>query len=147
MKINWGTGIAIFYTCFMAAMIIMVIKSTQNNVQLVQENYYDKDLNYEEFRLKRENASNLSVPIEIKYLTSTKNIQVIFPDNTEDISGQISLFRPSNKFLDKQFKISVNASGKMEIPVDKSFQNGLWKVQVEWLNQGKSYFSEQSIVI
>ena len=56
MKFNWGTGIGLFYVVFVVIMVSMVMFSARNNIDLVQEDYYEKDLNYESFRLARENS-------------------------------------------------------------------------------------------
>ena len=48
MKINWGTGIFIFYSLFVGALVFQLVKSFQYDNSLVVENYYEKDLNYQE---------------------------------------------------------------------------------------------------
>jgi hypothetical protein len=148
MKINWGSGIAIFYVCFMLIMIFMVIKSSQNDVHLVQENYYDKDLNYEEFRKKRNNSAVLVNPVEIEYLSKENLIQLSFPEEMLGVSGKVSLFRPSNKYLDRTFELALDNKALMLIPVDsKSMPKGLWKVKIDWESQGEQYYNEENIEI
>ena len=146
MKINWGSGIAIFYSLFVLVMIFMVIKSTQNKSHLVQENYYNKDLNYESFRQKRENASTLDTPVGIKYISKQNSVELEFPQEMSEVSGKVTLFRPSNKFLDKTYVIKLDNSSKMNIPLEKQMPGGLWKVQVDWETQGKKYYTEENLV-
>lgn len=147
MKLNWGNGIAIFYIGFMMVMIFMVIKSAQNDVQLVQENYYEKDLNYEAFRQSRANANAMSDPIKVKYLAQEKHIQISFPLRMKNAVGEIALFRPSNKFMDKKYDLKLNDQSKMIIPLSSNMRKGLWYVKVDWIHQDKPYYSEQSIVL
>lgn len=147
MKLNWGTSIAIFYICFMAVMITMVVKSAQNNVDLVQENYYEKDLNYEAFRTKRENGLQMSNQVKISYEIQDGNIRLVFPEEMNNVSGQVALFRPSNKKLDRQFDLKLESNGEMLIPVDNTFQAGLWKVYIDWESHKKLFFSQDTIVI
>lgn len=144
---NWGKGIAIFYSCFVVVMIFMVVKSSQNNVHLVQENYYEKDLNYEAFRQKRQNASNLQKPVVIKYNPSVKNIEFTFPETMVEASGKIALFRPSNKHLDQSYDILLDEDARMHIGIKDNIQKGLWYVKIDWKHQGKKYYSEESIIL
>ncbi len=147
MKLNWGTSIAIFYICFMIAMVSMVIKSTYHKAQMVQENYYDKDLNYEAFRLKRERASNLKESIVIEYLDMDKNLEIKFPEDMKTATGNISLFRPSNASLDQSYPIQIDEGGSMLIPIPMSVAKGLWRVQIEWENNALDYYMESVITI
>jgi len=147
MKISWGTAIAIFYSFFVIAMVSMVIKSTHNKAQMVQENYYDKDLNYESFRQKRENATRMSEPVNIEFAASTKHVQIDFPNNMKTATGQVSLFRPSNASLDQTFPIQLTEEGSMQIPIPADMINGLWKVQVDWKSEGVAYYKESVITI
>lgn len=147
MKINWGTGIAIFYVFFVIAMISMVINSSYHKVELVQENYYQKDLQYEAFRLKRQNATAMTVPISIKYEHKENAVRLAFPAAMADATGQVTFFRPSNKSLDQQVMIVLDDEGTMLIPVSESMKRGLWKMQLDWQSDGKQFFKEESIVL
>ena len=131
----------------MIAMISMVVKSCDNPSHLVQENYYDKDLQYESFRQKRVNASNLNPGITIKYQKVNDAIEVLFPEGMEKVTGTASLFRASNKDEDKSFEIQLDSDRRMSIPFDNSALKGLWKVKVDWENQGRAYYHEEDINI
>ena len=147
MKISWGTGIAIFYSCFVVAMVSMVIMSAQNKSDLVQENYYDKDLNYEAFRVKRQNATRMPKQIGIKFVRADKQIYIQLPKEMNNATGKVSMFRPSNKSMDNTFDLKVNAEGRMNIPVANTFAEGLWTVQVDWISGGKNYYAEDEIIL
>lgn len=146
MKLNWGSGIAIFYTLFVIVMILMVVKSTQNKVHLVQENYYEKDLNYEAFRKKRANGATIKDQISIKYLAKDRTLKIAFPKTMHELSGELALFRPSNKFMDKKFKLNLDENASMDIQLDRSLISGLWQVQLDWESEGVAYYVEESLV-
>lgn len=147
MKLNWGNGIAIFYICFMIAMIFMVVKSAQNRVDLVQENYYEKDLNYEAFRQSRANAKAMVDPIQVSYLAKERHLSISFPSAMQNAIGEIALFRPSNKYMDKKYHLKLDDQSQMTISLPPDMRKGLWYVKVDWIHQDKSYYSEQSIVL
>ncbi len=147
MKINWGTGIAIFYSCFVAIMIFMVVKSSQNNVHLVQENYYQKDLGYEEFRSKRQNSTELSTPVTIKLNNDQNTMEFSFPKDMKEVKGKLLFFRPSNKYMDKTYDLKLDGNSKMILPLDATIPSGLWRIKIDWESQGKYFYKEESIVI
>ena len=146
MKINWGTGIAIFYGAFMAIMIFAVIFSAKNKSDLVVEEYYKDDINYESFRVKRQNSNQLKKTVDIEYQRNDQAIQFVFPNDMQNAQGNITFFRPSDKRLDRRFPISLN-EGKMIIKKDRKLVGGLWKVKVEWQNNGKDYYYEKPLVL
>ena len=53
MKFNWGTGIVIFITQFVVSMSAMVFKASQQNVDLVTEDYYEKELAFQGLKDKQ----------------------------------------------------------------------------------------------
>lgn len=147
MKLNWGTGIAIFYGAFMAIMIFAVIFSAKNKSDLVVEEYYKDDINYESFRVKRQNSNQLEKTVDIEYQRADQAIQFVFPQDMPNVQGHITFFRPSDKRLDRRFPISLNDLGKMVIKKDRKLVGGLWKVKVEWQNDGKDYYYEKPLVL
>ncbi len=147
MKINWGSGIAIFYSLFVVVMVVMVVKSTQNKPKMVQENYYEKDLNYEAFRQKRANGESLKHLLKVNYESDLNQIKISFPGNLDNIEGDITMFRPSNQFLDKNYKLQLDSMGDMVIPLDRNTARGKWKIQIDWKNDVQEFYNEEVIVI
>ena len=147
MKINWGTGIAIFYSLFVLAMVTMVVKSTHNKPHMVQEDYYKRDINYESFRQKRQNTENLDVRVEVKSKAGEDFIQLGFPQEFGNVNGQVTLFRPSDETLDRNYKLLLDETGAVKIPVGDKLISGNWKIQLDWTHQGKEYFLEKNIEI
>ncbi len=147
MKLNWGSGIAIFYLCFMAIMIFMVIKSKQNTVHMVQDNYYQKDLAYEKFRKSRENATLLKSEVALQYQSEAGILEVTFPERMRSLVGTITFFRPSDSNMDQVFKLKLDEEDKMLIPIDDSFPKGRWRIQLDWENDGLQFYKEETIVI
>jgi nitrogen fixation protein FixH len=146
MKLNWGTSIAIFYSLFVVVMIIMVVRASQNSVQLVQDNYYDKDLNYEAFRKSRENTANLKEQIEISHQAGTAHVTIGFPKDISGINGSITMYRPSNRFQDKKYTIKLNEENSMMIPLE-GLSKGLWKILIDWKADNKSFYQEEDLIL
>lgn len=144
MKINWGTGIAIFYSSFVLIMILMVVKASRTGINMVQENYYDQDLNYEAFRKSRQNGQSDLATIE--YLPEAKEVVILFDEASKSVTGNIKLYRPSDNLQDKNLAIIADQNKKMVVAVS-TLARGYWKIQVQWESDGKQYFKEQAFIL
>jgi len=142
MKINWGTRIAIFYTLFVIVMVSMVVKSCQHQVHLVEENYYQKDLEYEEFRVKKFNGIKFQDQIQINFNRDEHLLSVKFPSDQKHIDGFVKLYRPSNKFFDKKYKISLDTAQSMAMDLSNHSIGGLWMVQIDWTCNSELCYNE-----
>ncbi|MBU2947752.1 FixH family protein [Zobellia uliginosa] len=146
MKINWGTGIVIAFVAFISFILFFVIRMTTShnaNHDLVTEEYYKAELGYQKEIDAEQNALNFNEQIQLK--KSPKGLLVIFPegfDNT-NVSGIVSLYRPSNKHLDFNFPISLSNSHLL-IP-DKRLLDGRWDIKITWKHQGKDFLHKESL--
>ena len=75
MKINWGSGIAIFYSLFVITMVYAVVRSTQFDNSLVSDHYYADDLKYQERFDKLSNAQNLKEDLKIQAAESGSQVE------------------------------------------------------------------------
>ncbi len=144
MKFHWGTGIALFYSLFVIAMVSMVVRSAQIDIELVQDNYYKHDLNYESFRKKRQNGQQNKVVLQLKQLSEQQQLHLSFPEANNAINGLVKLYRPSDYRKDLTYPIQVNEVGEMLIPT-QGITPGHWRVQVDWEAAGQTYFQETEL--
>lgn len=145
MKFNWGTGIAIFYTLFVLALVFAVVKSTTVDHSLVTEDYYQKDLDYQSQIDKEVNAQGLETDLLIRYSDPERIIRFQFPTDLGPASGSILFFRPSDKALDFEWPIQPDEAGEQVIPTNNMLP-GLWKVKVDWRAGEKVYYKEDTII-
>ncbi|MFK7979793.1 MAG: FixH family protein [Saprospiraceae bacterium] len=146
MKINWGTGIFIFYSCFAMTLFFQVYKSTQYDHSLVVEDYYAKDLAYQTTFDKLENSMALKIPMQIDYHKRIQQIELVFPNNAKLVTGNILLYRASDKKADVLLPIKVNAQNNMTIDVE-TLKAGRWKIEVDWVANKIPYLNRKTIEI
>lgn len=146
MKMNWGTGIALAIVAFMGFILYFVITISSDKDfehDLVTEEYYKKELEFQN-RLDRENnAKNLAENISLKH--SAEGIELQFPKDlkSSSIDGKVFLYRPSNKQLDQEIQLILKDS-KFLIPKNK-LVSGRWNVEVDWQYQNQEYFFKKEI--
>ncbi|NNE02015.1 MAG: FixH family protein [Arenibacter sp.] len=146
MKINWGTGIVLSFIGFIAFILFFVIRMSMDdraNHDLVTEDYYKKELEYQQ-EIDAEKEAN-ALPDKIEIEIAENGLLITFPKklNHKDIHGTVSLYRPSNKHLDFDFPISLS-NAHLLIP-DNSLLDGRWDIKVLWKYKEKEYLVKKSI--
>ncbi|QRM89872.1 cytochrome C oxidase Cbb3 [Lacinutrix sp. WUR7] len=147
MKINWGTGIVIAFVAFisfiMYFIITMMTDSTYDH-DLVVEDYYKQELQFQNEINKETNAKSLVENISWK--KTAEGLVIIFPENLqkENITGKVFLYRPSNKQFDFEMPISLS-NHNLLIP-DKRLLDGRWNIKVDWQYNGKNYLYKKEVL-
>ena len=144
MKFNWGTGIFIFYTAFVVFILALVYRTTQENIDLVTDDYYQQELEYQDIIRKKANATNLDSGLT--YSINKMNVVFSFPPAQKEIDGNIKIYRASNKKFDKDFEIDLNDQNKMIVSMDNS-PLGLYKMMVLWENDSIGFYVEEDIYL
>lgn len=144
MKLNWGSGIAITYILFMVAVIILVLIFMNQDVHLVTDDYYAKEIEYQQQIDKVERTKLLS---EQPVVTFSNGIfMVSFPKSVKNIiNGEIQIYRPSDSNLDKTASIFLDAENRQLIKPPINLP-GLWKVKIDWTRNDTNYYNEKIIL-
>ena len=141
MKISWGTGIAIFYSFFVIAMLVFVYAASKQDNSLVSDTYYEEDLSYQKKLDKMQRTNQLKHVFVLSIEQNATGISVTFPEELPHFKGNMTLFHPAYASLDQAYPIENNAQNKQVIPVEK-LKKGRWLVKIEGENEGKNYFYE-----
>jgi hypothetical protein len=145
IKFNWGTGILLTFVLFMVSVILQVIFYMNTDVDLVTDNYYDKEMIYEDHISKINNTSALSGSLIIEY--SDNNITLNFPDEQAGrINGDVLFYRPSDPSKDFTVNITPDEKGYQKINTS-DISRGYWKLKVNWMADQVPYYSEKSLLI
>ena len=146
MKISWGTGILITIIIFMSITVLTGVFLMNQDVQLVTDNYYEKDLKYQQEIDKLNRTAALEEKVEIKFDSSA--VELVFPESfsTEKISGEIYFYRPSDRKKDFTIPLSLNSEARQIIPVTR-IDKGFWRIKLSWILEGDEYYNENVIII
>lgn len=146
LKLNWGTGIAIVIAIFMIITIATVVYLMNQDVELVTDDYYKKELKYQNQIERIERTNELDEKLQIIY--SKDAIKLILPSGQigRQITGEIHLYRPSDSKMDINIPLSADSSGLQLIPVAR-LAKGYWKVKILWETIDNDYYTEKSVMI
>lgn len=141
---NWGHKITAVIAIFIIAMMSMVYLAFQQTNDMVDTNYYDKELKYQ---LKIDAAQNLnSATSEVLVTQFEKNVRVILPKNLIQnfANGKLEFLKSDDKKKDLNLNFEPDSSGQFVID-GKRFSRGLYKVRLQWESEDKSYYREQDL--
>ena len=147
MKINWGTGIVIAIVAFISFILFFVIKMSSDEKyshDLVSEEYYQKELVYQEEIDAAENASELKESIKIQ--KTVEGLRIYFPQefNLKEITGKVFLYRPSNKQLD--FEIPISLSNTYLLVPENRLLDGRWNIIIKWNIKNTAYLFKEEFI-
>lgn len=145
-KFNWGWGIAIFIGIFVISMLTMVFSTLDHRWELVTEDYYEKDLAFDQKAEKMRNGNVFSRNLSITPI-GMQELEIRYKGFPANVEGAIHFFRPSNAALDFQVPIQFAADFKQVVKSAK-LKSGKWNVQFEWKDaSGKEFFTEKTLVL
>jgi len=145
-RINWGTGILITIIIFMSITVLTGVYLMNQDVQLVTDNYYEKDLKYQNQIDKLNRTVALEEKVEIKF--DGLNVELIFPLSFEvdKISGEVYFYRPSDGKKDFTIPLTLNSEARQIIPVTR-IDKGFWRIKLSWTSDGIEYYNERAITV
>ncbi len=132
---------------FFGGMATVVVIAATHREDLVSENYYEQELNFQ-------NQIDGAARAEKSGATISRDAaagNIVIALNAAAINGKIlpatvEFYRPSAPELDHEIQLAPKADGTQTLNVSK-LANGPWLVRVKWNAGGKEYFLEQKIVI
>ena len=142
---NWGYKILVVYVVFVAGIMLMVYKSSNEKMDLVTTDYYAKELKYQDKIDATSRANALSA--DIKFDISDKQIVLHFPKEFagKKINGTAELYCPSDENKDiKQDFLVEDATVTINI---STVNKGQQELHISWQVNGVDYYFEKKIFI
>src|SRR3954462_11208191 len=131
---SWSYRITILILAFVCMMTGLVVAAFHQDFDLVTEDYYGKELQFQSLIEKQKNQQHLSMPIVCSQTDQQFIIQ--FPQElmSNKLEGEIFLFRPSNAKKDVKMKLKL-VSGKQLIN-KRELSQGWYKIQITYDYEG-----------
>lgn len=150
-KFNWGWGIALVYSTFVIAFLGVLVYSTTQKVDLVDEHYYNAELTYQSRMDAINRGAKIDNQMNFQFDKVGRVINFELPFTKSNIQeNSLKFYRPSNSKLDKQIKLEnvnveeIGENSKYKIDLAK-FENGVWKMQLELKYKDSLYYIEKLI--
>lgn len=146
MKIvgNWALGVTVLYGGFALFMLGFLAVSTFHKVDLVEDNYYDKEIAYQQHIDKIRRTKALVHPMVWK--RGVNNLEFQFPKEFPSVEGKIKLYRPSDSGRDVVVVIKTDAERRQEVSL-AGLERGLWRMQIDWKSGSQTYYNDDIFYI
>lgn len=143
MRISWGHKIFIAYTAFALGILFLAFKASQQNFDLVTEDYYEQELKYQEVIDQKSRTAQLSAPVQVTHSTSSLSIQLPAEFTNRAVQGEIYLYRASDAAKDIRKPFATNQAS-YDLAFGKEL-SGSYELKLSWEADGKRYFEEKRI--
>jgi hypothetical protein len=151
MKSNrnlWPWAIVLTFVLFISGTVSLVVMACSQKVELVSQNYYEQELQFQGQLDRMNRTSRLAVPASISYDPIRRLIAISLPPEHKGrmVTGHIDLYRPSAAGQDRRLTLQTDERGIQSLDA-AHLGAGLWKLRLSWQVDDREYFHEQQIVI
>jgi len=145
MKWNWGYGITGVYLVFVAGILYMVWRTTQEKVDLVTSDYYAQEIKYQDKIDASKRAAALSSPLRYQLKGQTLTIEFPKEFDGKDLTGDVLVYYPADSR--KDVTVPVKTTGNtMQLTLDVK-NTGMHILQVNWQDGKTAYYFEENLFI
>ena len=138
---NWGKGITIALALFMSFIIVLVVSLMSNKIDLESEDYYAREVAYEEEIQAIKNAQS-SLPILLKQEEGKIVVQI--PEGMKYTDVEILFKRPDDEKKDQLFKMD---NSRMLVLENDLFSKGVYAIEISYLKDKEPCLIKESIYI
>lgn len=143
MKINWGWKLTILYGGFVVIILVLVIGSARQRMDLVSSDYYAEELIFQKKIDAGKNQANLSASVDVH--ADSKMVFIEFPKELKDknLTGKVQFYSPVNSDWDRNFTIHIRND---QFTIDRSkLMNTRYTLKINYTVGGKNYYQETEL--
>ena len=146
IRFNWGTGIVLAMLIMVSGMIYLVSIAVRQDYDLVDKDYYQKSITYQQHIEKV--RKNDALTEKIKFELSNASLKLTFPNLStfQEYTGEIHFYSPVAEKRDMTLKINLDKNYIQIIDL-KSLQNGRYQVKIDWEAGNTDYYQEEEIEV
>ena len=142
---NWGYRIVLAFVLFMAFIISMVVYVSSKGADLVAEDYYEQEVNYQDIIDAKTNSVEFKQ--QLKITQDAQKVVVFFPKEVaQNIEGTIHFYHPQHNDKDVVKAIALNDQ-KIQSINKSGLAKGNYVVKLLWKEDGKTYYIEKSCFV
>lgn len=138
-KFTWAHGLMIALGSFMI-FILSLIFFAGNMGEMVEENYYEKTVHYQDEIDAAQRVKTLDKKPEI--IEQANGFLIRFYDQPE--SGEIWFLRSNNSEEDVKQPLNLNTR-KEQLVHALDLKNGEYEVSIRWKQNGQNYLLKQTV--
>jgi hypothetical protein len=138
-KFNWGHGVILALVCFIV-FITSLVFFAGNMGEMVEDNYYEKTIHYQ----NDINAANRANELKHKPELIFQANGILLKFHQKPQSGEILFLRPNNSEEDIRQPLKLNSRNEQLIHA-LDLIDGDYEVSIRWKQDGRDYLIKKSI--
>lgn len=141
---NWGTKIVLGMVTFMMFIVCMVVYMfhVHGRDALIEENYYEKGINYNTEYDAKQNVFNDQAKPNITITQTQIIIQL-----KDSATYELALMRPSNSAEDVKLKGNTTGNTNLILVERATMAKGMWFLNLQWHAANKDYLFKNNITL
>ena len=139
---NWGKSIIVVYVFFVVGIVYLVYKSSQQTIDLVDKNYYQKEIQFQSEITASNNANKKGYIPEIKKIEGV-DFLVLPTQSGSNLNGTAEFYCPSNSKFDVLMNLPISKLAKWKLP-EANIHKSSYQVKIKWSNSTNDTF--QSVI-
>ena len=145
MRISWGQKITFVYVLFVCGILFLVFQSSRQRVDLVTEQYYEEEIEYQRRIDESKRADALSEKVKVTQAGNGLTVRLPAEFEGRNVAVEAHLYCPSDERNDIRMETATLDRGfRIEWPAGRK---GLHILKLNWSSEGISYYSEQNVFI
>ena len=145
----WPYAIIAAFVLFGCFIGYMVRQAMRTSVDLVSPDYYAQELRHQQrMNAVARTAALPAGAVTVGYDAAAATLTLRLPAAvaSQQPSGQVQFFRPSDQTLDFNVPLQPDTQGQQRLSTAK-LRPGYWRVRLDFTAAGQAYFVEKSIVV
>ncbi|MCF7825979.1 MAG: FixH family protein [Candidatus Marinimicrobia bacterium] len=144
----WMWSLVAAIVVFILFFVGFAIWAFQDDVELVYNNYYEKDVVFDQQIKRVARTEALPFKPSLNYSQETQVLSMKFPLalGHAPTEGTVLLFRPADLHRDRLFPLSLQGDSLQTIGLPDMVP-GLWRIKLNWTSGGEEYYMEQSLMV
>lgn len=143
---NWGKAAVLVLALFISFILYMVVQFFGANVDLVEEDYYQQEVNFEQRRTALKNSLAFKDAIEVHQ--KDRALFVVFPDELDLSKAKGSLHLYNVMAADKDLKVQMSSKYGNQQPMVLSEKiKGAHILKISFSLDNKEYYFEKRLTL
>ncbi len=141
---NWGYKILVVYLVFVAGILFLVFKASRESFDLVEKDYYEAELKYQDRIDENQRTGSLSEPVKVT--VQGDQLQITFPKDFagQTVEGEVYLYYPADAKKDLKQRFSAQQSTAVTLPAGNK---GMHRLKLNWKVKDQTYYHEETVFL
>lgn len=143
---NWGNKLLLTFIVFGIGMFYLVYRSMRTNYDLVEKDYYNQELRYQQ-KIDAANRTNaLQSAVVLEQTEQGVHVQLPLEMKNKTLNGDIWFYCAYDAGKDKKISLRTDSNARQLIPLQQ-LEPGNYTVKLNWTESGQTYYAEKTFTI